>query len=166
MVGCGTSPKWADTNSVALYANDYQAFPAFSAIQSPIPFTLPLYTVSKTPPLTTEANMLVLIAAEANARRKVAKLAGIQSGTLPVLALVVYRRGQGKISRPAAVYAANIANEPLVRSYIRQLVAADLLALTVRRGRRTLAPTLGGLALAAKYYRAVREGRNQINTQD
>ncbi|GAB3877160.1 hypothetical protein GCM10028824_36580 [Hymenobacter segetis] len=120
----------------------------------------------KTTPLTAEANTLILITAEAEARRKVARQANVPSGALPVLALVVYRREQSKITRPAAVYAANIANEALIRSYIRQLVAADLLALTVRRGRRTLAPTLAGLGLTAKYYRAIREGCHQINTQD
>ena len=120
----------------------------------------------KATPLTAEANLLVLIAAEANARRKVAKLANVSSGTLPVLALLVYRSEQGKISRPAAVHASNIVNPALGRAYVRQLIAANLVALSVRRGRRILAPTLGGYALAAKYARTVREGRHRINTQE
>ena len=120
----------------------------------------------KTTPLNAEANALVLIASEAAARRKLAKQANVSSGTIPVLSLLVFRHEQGKITRPAAVYAAQIANEALIRCRIRQLVAADFMALTVRRGRRTLAPTLGGLGIAAKYHRAVREGRNQINAQD
>jgi hypothetical protein len=123
-----------------------------------------IYQMPKFNPLSTEANALVLIAAEAQARRSIAKLANIQSGALPVLALLFFRYDQGRISRPSDVYAANIANEPLVRSYIRLLIGANLIALTVRRGRRTLAPTLEGIALASKYYRALRTGRRQIET--
>ena len=110
------------------------------------------------------ANALIIIAAEAQARRKVAKLANLPSGALPVLSLIVFRYEQGKSSRPKTVYAAEIVNEALARSYIRHLVAAKLIALTVRRGIRWLAPTLDGIGLAAKYYRAIRTGRYQIET--
>ena len=108
------------------------------------------------------ANTLIIIAAEAQARRKVAKLANLPSGALPVLSLIVFRYEQGKSSYPKTVYAAEIINEALARSYIRQLVAAKLISLTVRRGVRWLAPTLDGVGLAAKYYRAIREGRHHI----
>lgn len=143
---------------------DYQAFLPFSPFSSPIPFTPLSLTVSKPHPLNVQANALCLIVAEAEARREVSKQANVPSGALPVLALLVFRYEQRKISHPAAVYAANIANVALVRSYIRLLVDAELIALTVRRGCRTLRPTLTGLGLASKYYRAVREGRYQIET--
>ena len=118
----------------------------------------------KSKSISAQANALIIIAAEAQARRKVAKLANLPSGALPVLSLIVFRHEQGANSRPKTVYAAEIVNEALARSYIRQLVAAKLVALTVRRGVRWLAPTLDGVGLAAKYYRAIREGRRHIET--
>ena len=107
-----------------------------------------------------------MIAAEAAARRCCAKSANINSGAIPVLALLVGRREQGENSRPKTVYLANIANEGLVRALIRQLVAAKLVALTVRRGVRWLAPTLDGIVLASKYTRAIRTGIHKINIGD
>lgn len=113
---------------------------------------------------TEESKALITIAAEANARRSVAKTANIKSGSLPVLALLVFRHAQGQNTRPSAVHATQIANKTLVRAYLRDLIAAKLVDLTVRRGRRWLSPTLDGLGLAAKYYRAVRSGRHEIET--
>jgi hypothetical protein len=122
--------------------------------------------VHKSKSISAQANTLIVIASEGQARRKVAKLANLPSGALPVLSLIVFRHEQGKSSRPKTVYAAEIVNEALARSYIRQLVAAKLVALTVRRGVRWLAPTLDGVGLAAKYYRAIREGRHHIETHN
>ena len=120
----------------------------------------------KSKPISAQANALIIIAAEAQARRKVAKQANLPSGAFPVLSLIVFRYEQGANSRPRTVYASNIANEGLLRSLIRQLVAAKLVALTVRRGVRWLAPTLDGIGLAAKYYRAIRTARHQIETHN
>ena len=119
----------------------------------------------KSSTLLAEANHLIMIAAEAAARRCCAKSANINSGAIPVLALLVGRREQGENSRPKTVYLANIANEGLVRSLIRQLVAAKLVALTVRRGVRWLAPTLDGIVLASKYTREIRTGIHKIKAR-
>ena len=119
----------------------------------------------KSPSLSAEANALVIIASEAAARRTVSKSANIPSGALPVLALLCFRQEQGKTSRPAAVYAAKIANQALVRAYVRQLIAAQLVSLTIRRGLRWLAPTLDGLGLASKYTRAIRTGIHKIRAE-
>ena len=142
----------------ASHAHIYQAAPVLNVALSD--------NMTTTNPQTAQANALVLIASEAQARRNIAKLSDIPSGAVPVLALLVYRHQQGHNSRPKAIYAAKIANEPLIRSYLRQLIAAKLVMLNVCRGCRWLSPTLDGTLLAAKYYRALRMGRLQIEMQD
>jgi hypothetical protein len=109
-------------------------------------------------------NSLLLIASEAHARRSVAKAASINSGALPILALLYFRYSQGQKTRPLTLYAAEIANKPLVRAYVRELAAAKMVQVETHRGRRWLAVTLAGCALASKYYRSCREGCRSIQS--
>ena len=112
-----------------------------------------------------EHNTLSICAAEAKARRTTAKAAGIKTGALPVLALLVFRQQQGQNTRPKTVLAAQICNETLCRAYLRHLIEAKLVALTVRRGLRWLAPTLDGIVLASNYARAIRAGSQSIKSK-
>lgn len=121
--------------------------------------------MAKAVPKIDERNTLAIIAAEAQARRSVAKSANIKTGALPVLALLVFRQQQSQNTRPKTVLAAQICNKSLSRTYLRHLIETKLVALTIRRGLRWLAPTLDGMALASKYARAIRTGSQNIKSQ-
>ena len=103
-----------------------------------------------------EDKTLLIILSEASARKKVAKATGIRSGCLPALAGLVYRCHTTGNTRPQTIYQAKIGNQRLVRSHLRELIAAGLVQLQILHGTRWLSPTLAGLSVAAKYTRQIR----------
>lgn len=103
---------------------------------------------------------LMVTVVEPYARKKIAKEAGLPSGAVPVLAAIVSRSNLSLFSRPSTIYAANICNEKLARSYIRRLVAGGFIELERRRGCRYLRPTAVGLRVTISYCRVMR-GRMQ-----
>ena len=101
---------------------------------------------------------LMVTVFEPYARKKIAKEAGLPSGAIPVLAAIVSRSNLSLYSRPSTIYAVNICNEKLARSYIRCLIAGGLIDLERRRGCRYLRPTALGLRVTDSYCRAMRCG--------
>jgi hypothetical protein len=120
----------------------------------------------KKQPLPDADNALLITAAESRARKTTAKAARLRSGCLPVLALLHFRASRGRKTRPRTLYLAEIVNKPLARSYVRELIAAKLVLVETRRGCRWLSVTLDGYALASTYYRAIRTGCREIETED
>lgn len=99
---------------------------------------------------------LLISLSEPSARRLASKKAGVRSGSLPVLAAVVFRQRNRLSTTPRVIYAAEIANTKLVRAYLRELIAAGLVNLQIIRGRRYLSPTLAGLGVAVHYTKTIR----------
>ena len=60
------------------------------------------------------------------------------------------------------MYEASIANTGLVRSYLKELIAAGLVQLSIRRGCRWIQPTGTGMVLADKYLREIRGGTRTL----
>jgi len=112
----------------------------------------------------TSKSLLVSIS-EPKARRLVAKSAGLSSGALPVLSAIAWRDRKRLSTRPKTVYSAGIANEKLVREYLRELILAGFVRLDHYRGCRYLHITLEGLAVAAEYTRRIRAGALAFSQQ-
>jgi len=62
--------------------------------------------------------------------------------------------------RPKHVYSLAIANEKLVRQYIKALIDRDFVRLYRSHGCRFLRPTLDGLALTNRFFRELRQARH------
>lgn len=110
-----------------------------------------------------QAKTLLTVLAEAAARQKAAKKAGIRSGCLVLLAGIVFRRHAGHNTRPKHLHETGCMGEKLARAYIRELIGAGLVRLQVVRGCRWLSPTLDGFAVATDYARHIRSGSRDFS---
>ena len=90
----------------------------------------------KPDPQAEQQKTLLTIVAEAAARKKIAKSAGIKSGCLPLLAGIIFRSYNGQNTRPGQLYSAAVVNNKLARAYIRLLIDAGLVRLQVIHGCR------------------------------
>lgn len=107
-------------------------------------------------------NALLITAVEPKARKTAAKAHCIGSGAIPVLAAIHSLRNLGNSVRPRDIYALEIANTPLIRAYIRQLIDAKFARLQSIRGVRWLSPTLEGMTVLGRYARELRSGSRAL----
>lgn len=105
----------------------------------------------------TDSALLTLIA-EPHARQVVAAKNELPSGAIPVL-LAVKMSSWG---HPSSIYRAKIAAQTLVRSYLAQLVKAQLVERSSNGRSRHLRVTLKGLGVIGQYERELRAGRQRF----
>jgi hypothetical protein len=102
--------------------------------------------------------LLLASAVEPKARRIVSAEYCTPSGAIPVLAAIAFRAKDALFSVCSAdIYEARIAAPTLVRYYIGTLIRLKLVQVEAGK-RRTLRPTLAGLAATQRYEREMREG--------
>lgn len=109
---------------------------------------------------------LLYSSVEPKARREAAKHAKLPSGSIPVLCAVVVRANLGRQVQTKHLISAGIANVSLIRSYVRQLIAAKMFTLERRRGCRYLTPTSNAKSVAYHYYRLIRGGGQALQRMD
>ncbi len=141
---------------VALH--NYLAFHAFCLNSPTPPFTPPATKMHINLTRADQDRSLLVSLSEPRSRRLTAKKYGLSSGCLPLLAALVFRSNQRLSTRPRDLYRAEIVNEKLARTYLRELIGAGLAELSSYRGCRYLRPTVTGLGVAVYYARETRTG--------
>ncbi len=102
--------------------------------------------------------LLLASAVEPRARRLVSAEYCTPSGAIPVLAAIAFRAKDPLFSVCSTdIHEARIAAPTLVRYYIATLIRLKLVQVEAGK-RRTLRPTLDGLAATRRYEREMRDG--------